>query len=369
MNDKSLWLFLLGALVALAGALFVFTRDDSVEVISAKWDESGHADATSEAFTHWNEDDPAIIPTYCAKCHSTYGYHDFLGEDGTEFGVVNTPAMTGTVLYCNVCHNDSAHEMTSVVFPGGEEVTGLGYEAICMQCHQGRQATSTVNETLAGIGPDTVSETLSFINVHYYIAAATMVGTEGRVGFQYDGHDYVGYFDHEESVNVCYECHNPHSLEIDPDKCSPCHVGVSDFSDVRKIRESEPDYDGDGDAAEGIHYEITTMQDVLYAAIQTYAADVAGTPILYADSFPYFFVDTNANREADSDEVNFGNQYKSWTPRLMRAAYNFHFSHEDPGNFAHNARYVLQLLYDSTDSLDEQIETPIEDMIRPEPWE
>ena len=50
----------------------------SVEEITTRWEGSGHADITSEAFTHWNEDDPAEIPATCAKCHSTSGFRDFV---------------------------------------------------------------------------------------------------------------------------------------------------------------------------------------------------------------------------------------------------------------------------------------------------
>ena len=49
-----------------------------------QWANSPHNDITAEAFNHWNEDDPAQIPESCAKCHSTSGYVDFLGADGSE---------------------------------------------------------------------------------------------------------------------------------------------------------------------------------------------------------------------------------------------------------------------------------------------
>ena len=45
------------------------------------WATSAHADATAEAFVHW--DSEGAIPESCAKCHSTPGYQDFLGADGT----------------------------------------------------------------------------------------------------------------------------------------------------------------------------------------------------------------------------------------------------------------------------------------------
>jgi hypothetical protein len=56
-----------------------------------EWLSSAHADFTAEAFTHWNEEDPAEVPTNCAKCHSSEGYQDYLGADGTEANVVDNP--------------------------------------------------------------------------------------------------------------------------------------------------------------------------------------------------------------------------------------------------------------------------------------
>ena len=53
-----------------------------------KWETSAHADAEAVAFTNWNDRDPAEISISCAKCHSTHGYRDFLGDDGSEPGVV-----------------------------------------------------------------------------------------------------------------------------------------------------------------------------------------------------------------------------------------------------------------------------------------
>ena len=54
----------------------------------AKKSKKDVADDEAEAFNHWNEDDPAEIPTDCAKCHSTNGYLDYLGEDGSAAGSV-----------------------------------------------------------------------------------------------------------------------------------------------------------------------------------------------------------------------------------------------------------------------------------------
>jgi hypothetical protein len=50
---------------------------------------------------------------------------------------------------------------------------------------------------------------------------------------------------------------------------------------------------------------------------------------------------------ADPDESNRDNSYASWTPSLLRAAYNYTWTLKDPGSFAHNGQYMLQVLYDT----------------------
>jgi hypothetical protein len=117
---------------------------------------------------------------------------------------------------------------------------------------------------------------------------------------------------------------------------------------VSDIRIDSTDYDGDGDTSGGIATEIDGMAAALYAAIQAYAADVAGTPIIYdSHAYPYFFIDSDADGEVDPGEGIYPNRYASWTPRLLKAAYNYQYAQKDPGAGAHNAKYVLQALYDS----------------------
>ena len=55
--------------------------------------------------------------------------------------------------------------------------------------------------------------------------------------------------------------------------------------------------------------------------------------------------------EVDPGEGIYPNQYATWTPRLLRAAYNYQYAQKDPGAFAHNAKYVLQALYDSLEDM------------------
>jgi hypothetical protein len=108
------------------------------------------------------------------------------------------------------------------------------------------------------------------------------------------------------------------------------------------------DYDGDANTTEGMYDEVATEAELLYAAIQKYANDVAKSPLVYdGSSYPYFFIDTNANGTADQDEMTRENAYASWTPNLLRAAYNYQWVQKDPGAFVHNGKYILQVLYDS----------------------
>jgi hypothetical protein len=329
------------------------------------WSESPHADAEAEAFVHWNSE--GEVPVDCARCHSTPGYRDFLGDDGTEAGVVDNPAALGTVVSCDACHSPSATTLTTITFPSGAEITDTGDATRCMVCHQGRASTDRVNAAITDAGvaedPHTVNADLSFINIHYYAAAATLYGAEARGGYQYDGLRYQMKNPHVPQYDTCSECHNPHTLEVKIEECAACHEEVESAEDLRFIRMpgTQADYDGDGDMDEGIAEEIETLQETLYEAIQAYAAEVSGTPIIYdSATHPYFFIDTNANGDVDEGEANGDNRYNAFTASLLKAAYNYQVTLKDPGGFAHNPTYHIQLLFDSIQSLNEQISDPVD---------
>lgn len=333
-----------------------FAAPESVVTITEKWEQSGHADAASRSFTNWNNADPPLVPQNCAKCHSLHGYLEFVGAYGSAAGQVEGPVPVRTVLYCNTCHSSAAHAITRVVFPSAIEVDALPGSASCMQCHQGRAATTSVNEATAGKAADAVDEGLSFINIHYGVAAATLFGSEVQGGFQYPGRTYVGRFEHAEDYQTCVQCHDAHSTALNSDTCSPCHLNVVDSADLRNIRNAKTDHDGDGDTSEPIAQEIEALHDALYAALQAYAVNVSGTPIVYdKGSHPYFFTDTNANGMTEAGEVSNANRYVTWTPRLLQAAYNYNTINKDPGAYAHNPRYALQLLYDSIEDLHQAV--------------
>lgn len=209
--------------------------------------------------------------------------------------------------------------------PSGIELTGLGAESRCMECHQGRESKVSVDKVIADAAAetdDTISDKLRFRNIHYFPAAATKYGTLAKGGYEYDGNTYDGNFAHVEGYNTCTDCHNAHTLEVKVSECAACHEGVESVEDLMDVRMagSLRDYDGDGDMEEGIYYELQGVSELLYSAIQSYSTNVLTTAIIYdSSSYPYFFADANGNDAVDEGEGG----YATWTPRLVKATYNY----------------------------------------------
>ncbi|MFC2166031.1 multiheme c-type cytochrome, partial [Acidobacteriota bacterium] len=350
--------------VALLAAFLTIAAmsDDQVKIQSKKshaekeWSMSGHADSDSEAFRHWDED--GEVSSRCAKCHTTTGYAEFIGT-----GQVGAQAPADGV-ECDACHSDpdkgTLRDHTDVVFPSGVLVEGLGPEALCSECHQGRASKKTVDDDIADAGvpdDDTPSEELGFVNIHYHVAAATQFGTVVKGGYEYEGKTYDARFSHVTGYNACHTCHNPHSLHVDLGPCNTCHTGVTNPKNIRYYG-SFVDYDGDGDTEEGMYYEINSFKNRLYFAIQRYATRIIGSPIGYdAHTYPYFFNDTNGNGVIDPEEADRSNGYSSFTARLLKACFNYQVALKDPNAYAHGGKYVIQLLYDSIADLNEKLKS------------
>ncbi len=310
----------------------------------------GHFDRNAEPFHEWDNDKE--IPAVCARCHGAASLPEFL-TDGK-----NTPAPpVKNAFACTNCHADlltyARYSVAKVTFPSGLTVDSGSNDAnLCMTCHQGRESTASVNKAIAGLALDTPEPKLNFIHVHFYPAGATRYGTEAKVGYEYEGKKYVGFFAHMPNVSTCTGCHQPHTGEVKIERCGGCHDGIETVADLANIRMStRGDFDGNG-KEEGLAREITGLQAQLYAAIQTYAKNVGGVPIAFTEAaYPHWFADRNGNGRIDPEELRPDNKYPAYTPRLLQATYNYTYSVRDPGGAYHNGRYILQLLYDSLESL------------------
>lgn len=354
---------LLAMLVGFGGlpATLQAEEKSGISALVDAWLKSPHGNYHSPSFTYWNKQ--GEIPTACAACHSEPGFLDFLGTDGSTAGVVDHPGVINSPIGCASCHSAEAHALNAVRFPSGVTVDGLGTSATCTVCHQGRQSGAAVSKAVANLGEDEVSAELGFLNIHYGVAAATMHGSETGAGYQYPGKTYAGRFFHVPSANTCVACHDPHSTKVAVDDCLSCHRGVEKLTDIRM---RHGDFDGDGDVKEGIQGEIMTLHARLGESIQAYGRDVAGTPIGYhKDRHPYFFRDTDGNGTISDEEAVADNRYQAWTPRLLKAAYNYQVVKKDPGGYVHHPTYQLQLLYDSLESLSEQIGMDMAGITRP----
>jgi hypothetical protein len=333
---------------------------------------SGHANATDEPFTHWDSADPAEVPVTCAKCHTSAGFQEFVST-GKVSTAVKAPA---GALNCDTCHNPAAMALTSVTFPSGKVVeTSEEGEARCMTCHQGRESKVSVDKQIsdfnvtdvdAVVAPmkDSSGNTVNFgfRNVHYFAAGATLYGSQAEMGYEYDGKSYDPKFRHVPAYDTCIACHDQHATQVRVDKCAECHQGVQTVDDLKNNREngSLADYNGNGDTKEGIYYELKGLQDILYSSIQMYAKEVAGTGVVYDEAtYPYWFADADGDGKPDQKDGN-PVGYSTWTARMLKAAYNYQVAAKDPGAFAHNAKYDIELMYDSIDDLNGKISTPVD---------
>jgi hypothetical protein len=338
---------------------------------------SGHASVDAEAFKHWNSATPAEVPVTCAKCHTSAGFQDFVGADGSAVGTVDkaVAAPAGT-FDCVTCHNVGADALTSVTFPSGKVVnTSEEGEALCMTCHQGRESKVSVDKQITDFKITDVDAVVApikddkgnnvnfgFRNIHYFAAGATLYGSQAQAGYEYDGKIYDPKFRHVDSMDTCVACHDQHATAVRVQKCTECHQNVKTVEDLKNNREngSLVDYNGNGDVKEGIYYELTGLQDILYSSIQMYATEVTKTPIVYDPAaYPYFFVAGTDGKPA-KDDKGAAIGYNAWSARLLKATYNYQLSVKDPGAFAHNAKYVIELLHDSIDDLNGKISKPVD---------
>ena len=324
-------------------------RSEEITVDNQKaisdWYRSAHADQAAEAFSRWDSDE-GIGPA-CAVCHSGEGFRSYHGLDGSEPGIPTEPVPAGGVVDCGTCHNEGLRDIKEVLFPSGVRHPVVGAEAACMTCHQGRTAGNTVAAAIEGKDLDTAGSSLRFINPHYATAAASWLGGYGGAGYHYEGREYSGLFWHARPVSSCNSCHEPHSLEVDFEPCQTCHQGET----PQDIRVSRLSHDGSGNAAVGIAYDIRGNSETLIQMIKDYAESVTGKTIVYeGGQHPYFFNDANGDSVIDLTEGK-PVAYDGWTPRMLRAAYNWKLVSSDPGNFAHNPDYTLELLYDSIEDL------------------
>ncbi len=314
--------------------------------IRAEWAKSGHGDLTAEAWRHWDAD--GEVPSRCAKCHGPQAndpvpppYVGFLEYAATSANTLASPLPLG--IDCVNCHQtfptiysnlaqfglpDGALE--PVTFPSGANLSLYSSSNLCMVCHQGRESGVSVADQIAGQDPP-----YRFLNIHYYAAAASAFGGESTAGFEYPGMDYKPrntFPSHPDNFSNCVGCHmknaeggEMHTWIPAVDTCTTCHEGSS-FETLSGTPSQSFD-------------NLEDLAPELYAAIQDYAANTIGTPIVYdTNRYPYWFDDQ-------------GEGYSQFDAKLLGAAYNYQVILKDPAGYVHNGIYLQQIAYDSIEDL------------------
>jgi predicted CXXCH cytochrome family protein len=282
--------------------------------IATAWGTSGHADYQGEPFG------PGITQAACLKCHS--------GPQNARFvqGVAPAdldPAHGAQVVSCVACHDTTARDATgafvlgalrsvpTVTFPSGAEVSLTPESNICMECHQGRSSKPTVDARIA-------AGNLSFSNIHYFAAAATLFGSEVQGGYEYPGRTYRGrnaFTPHailgRPDLTTCAGCHLRgtevnHTFIPSLATCNACHPGAS--------------FQALGGSPQFNFGQINQLKDQLLGLL-------TASGVVALDGFPYFQNIT--------------------TEQQLKAAYNWQVADKEPCGYIHNGIYIRQLLFDS----------------------
>jgi hypothetical protein len=236
-------------------------------------------------------------------------------------------------------------------------------------------ATSTATSTSTALGTGTATGTVTITTTS--TSTTTNIITPNVAAAR----SYSGKNLHGVSQDSCVSCHSPHTLEVKVDSttCGRCHfkddgtpvTSMTELEDARQFG-FNGDIDGDG-IEEGMKAEVDGLAAKLFGAIRSYATVKTGHGICYtAATNPYWFLNndaadtTGACTTAEADPCNLFSAVSAttvdansvacvaakqhtgyYTPRLLRAVYNYQIYIKEPGAWAHNPRYIIQMMYDS----------------------
>jgi hypothetical protein len=257
---------------------------------------------------------------------------------------VETPAYESDgFITCNACHDGvnyptpedkrlRFYQVNLFDYQGGviRPVNNAGNSAVCIYCHQGREDSSHVDADIAADNP-------GFRNMHYLSAGAVLYGEKG---YEYPGKEYSG--EHFHSLVGCTPCHmaeEPGEEEVGGHTfhmayasteattfCKTCHPGTMTF---------DFPWGGGPNPRSDVDYMLTTLITAIEAYDSPSDADTAPN-IYYSSRYPYFGTAGPA---------------QEWDAPLAKATFNWQFIYKDPGAYAHNPDYALQLLWDSYEDL------------------
>jgi hypothetical protein len=242
------------------------------------------------------------------------------------------------------------------------------------------------NEAAAALDAQLVGAT--YQSPHELGAAATFIGADAAGYYQYpvtyDPTPKTSPYKNQASHSpyICTDCHDAHALAIpstfdcSAQSCHNIHAGTSDQTMAGLKLKTGRWYLGGTD--QGAYQNYVQMKGYLYTAIQQYALAKgnvgAGTNVIcFNESDPShldFFVGTAVGQNdgtcPSSTPWGQAGSNTAYTPRLLRAVYNYKFLVQDPGAWAHNPKYVTDIMYDAIRDLNMGI--PVANQINMTGW-
>jgi hypothetical protein len=334
---------------------------------------------------------PRISGLTCESCHveganfapvATNPTTDHNGEHKPERRYVASVVfpypdlLTGTTGTVSTVIPATQAQITAVtIFNGAKGTAAQDDSFVCMTCHRARESKLTVEAN------DPTGATGTFIlttrSPHHLPAGAVLYGSKAAVGYQYTGQTYAQRWDHDLGYTNAYPatsapkarctyCHMEGGTHEFVAKltatCAGCHTATS-IDELTPFARPEDNYDND--PLTKPKAELGVFAARLQTAIQNYAkaAKTAGTtgaewvlwynrgdnPLSTASS--NFYKDGNHSGVLELSELVSANTPK-WDTKGYRATFNNLLWMEFPQAWAHNPKYILQILYDSANDLD-----------------
>jgi hypothetical protein len=303
-------------------------------------------------------------------------------------------------MQCNTCHTYNGTDMRgirsvdNIFFPpqkasaadsGQVSLTSSMVPpsfTLCGTCHSGRENGASITKKI-GATADT-SWSLSVTNPHYLGAAGMMLGTSGGVMYQYAGKSYTDkpvFWSTTQNGphgsphgGKCASCHaakfGKHTFEINLSTTVPTGTWAGSFpvGGVQPGAVNTAACTGCHAGPYALAPKITEFEEAsaeLYAAIQAYAVanldaiktatgNANATGICYWNAGvgggQYYALEVSGvcqNGVSPAGSIPFTKA----NPKLLKASFNYLWTQKEPGAWAHNEFYALQVIYDSITDL------------------
>lgn len=274
--------------------------------ILAQFALSGHADVEGDA---WRQFDwRSGSRSTCQRCHTGTGFADKLDIADTSNSFTASDVLKpGEVLSCSTCHSDVATGALLAASPtfssGSISYNVVGASALCARCHGGRESGQAIKDDANTTG------IRGFISPHFLAAAATLYGK----GYEY-------------TPSTPGPNQNLGSGDVGP--CVVCHMAAGNHS----MTAAAP-------------VDAATKKAAVAAALVNLKTALEAKGIYYSDKHPYFYTAPYDAASVNVAVTVWGSS-STWKD-TMGAAFNYQLLLNEPGAYAHDYDYAMQLIADS----------------------